>query len=189
MKNLLRNLTLVVISVFTFSCDDPKADTHDLAPTSIAKLLAADATGQSPKYSSFNEALIITGMDSMLDQAGTYTVLAPNDYAFADVLGGLSVEAYDLANPGVLEAIVKNHIINSKIASKDLTDGQVIPTSLGQNITVDLQDNAYYPEYDSDLGTFEQTSIFLNDARVFARDVPASNGTINEINKVLVPSS
>jgi transforming growth factor-beta-induced protein len=181
MKNLLRNFTLVVISFLAFSCEDDQV--KDLAPTSIAKIVAA-----TPEFSSFKEALEVTGMTSTLDGAGTFTVLVPNDDAFAGVLGGLTVTEFNDANPGVLENILKYHIINSDVQTKDLTDGQEISTSLGQNITINLEDNPYYPEYDNDLGGVEQISIYANEARIFARDAKASNGRINVINAVLTPA-
>lgn len=182
MKNLIRNFTLVAMAFLAFSCSDPQQDDQNLNPTSIAKLVAA-----TPNFSSFNKALELTGMDSMLDGEGDYTVFVPTDDAFAALLGSTTLEDFNTANPGVLADILKNHIINSKFLTKDLTDGQLITTSLGQTVEVDLQDNAYYPEYDADLGDFEQTSIYLDSARIFARDAKASNGTINVIDAVLVP--
>ena len=186
MKNLLRNFTLVAISFLAFSCSEDQEE-QNLTPTSITKLLKADSTGASSKFSTFSEALEFTGMDIMLDEPGSYTVLVPTNDAFNAVLGGLSLEDYETANPGKLEDIVKNHIINSEVLTDDLTEGQVITTSLGQTITVDLEDNTYYPAIDTDLGAYEQTSIFINSARIFARDAKASNGRINEIDAVLEP--
>jgi transforming growth factor-beta-induced protein len=181
MKNLLRNFTLVAISFLAFSCSEDES--KELASTSISKIVAA-----TPEFSSFKEALEVTGMTSMLDGAGTYTVLVPNDDAFYAILGGLTVTEFNDANPGVLENILKYHIINSDVQTKDLTDGQVVSTSLGQDVTINLEDNIYYPEYDIDLGGIEETSIYVNEARVFARDAKASNGTIHVINTVLTPA-
>ena len=183
MKNLLRNITLVAISFLAFSCTNDQAS-KDLPSTTIAKLVAV-----TPNLSSFSKALEITGMTSMLDGQGDYTVFAPTDNAFSVALGGQTVEDFDAANPGVLADILKNHIVNSKLLTKNLTDGQVITTSLGQTVQVSLAPNIYYPDYDVDLGDFEQTSIFLNtNSRVYARDAKASNGTIDVIDTVLVPA-
>lgn len=182
MKKMMRNIAIVAISFLAFSCSE---DDHskELAPTSISKIIAA-----TPEFSSFSEALEVTGLSTMLDEAGDYTVLVPNDDAFAAVLGGLTVEEYNDANPGALEAILKYHIINSSLLTKDLTDGQVITTAQGQDVTIDLQDNPYYPEYDNDLGDYEQTMIFVNSSRIFARDAKATNGRIDVIDAVLTPT-
>lgn len=186
MKNLLRNSTLVIVSFLAFSCADPEEGKTNLSPTSITKLIAADATNAG-KFSTFSAALEMTGMDVMLDEPGDYTVFAPTDAAFAGVLGGLTLEQYDTANPGKLQDILKNHVINSALLTKDLTEGQTITTSLGQTITVDLEPNAYFPEIDMVLGAYEETSIFINSARIYARDAKASNGRINEVDAILEP--
>ena len=52
-----------------------------------------------------------------------------------------------------------------------------------------LSPNAFYPEYDTDLGDFEETSVFINSSRVYARDVKCSNGIIHVIDAVLLPAS
>jgi transforming growth factor-beta-induced protein len=182
MKNLMRAFALVAISFLAFSCESDTESGH-FPQTSISKIIAA-----SPNLTSFNEALELTGMSSMLDGAGKYTVLVPNEDAFAGLLGGLTVQEFYDQDPVALENIVKYHIINSEVLSKDLTEGQVISTSLGQDITVDLEANSYYPEIDTDLGVREETSIYLNEARLIARDAKASNGRINVINTVLTPS-
>ncbi|MGV3697156.1 fasciclin domain-containing protein [Flavobacterium sp.] len=177
----MRTITLVAISFLAFSCsDDDRQPT--LKPTSLFKLIDGTST-----FSSFADALKITGLDATLDGSEDFTVFVPNDDAFYLVLGGLTVEEFDTANPGVLDDIVKMHIVSSEVLSKDLTDGQAVTTLGGQTITVNLEDNPFYPEYDNDLGVIEQTSIFVNDARVFARDGKCANGIIHTVNAVIMP--
>ncbi len=100
----------------------------------------------------------------------------------------MTVTEFNDANPGVLANVLKYHIVNSDVQSKDITDGQVASTSLGQDVTFTLEANPYYPEYDIDLMGIEETSIYVNEARVFARDAKATNGTIHVINAVLTPA-
>ena len=183
MKNLTRNFILVILTSFlAFSCEDEK--NKDLPSTSIAKIIAV-----TPEFSSLKEALDVTGLTTTFEEAGDYTVFVPNNDAFAAVLGSLTVEEFNDANPGVLADVLKYHVLTSRVLSTDLSDAQVVPTFLGQNVTVNLEPNAFYPEYDNDLGDFERTSIFINDSRVFARDVKCSNGIIHVIDTVLLPPS
>lgn len=182
MKKILRNIALVAISFLAFSCSDDTADEKSYGG-SIYKILSA-----APQFSSFTEALEVTGMDAMLKSGGNYTVFAPTDDAFASVLNGLTVDEFNTANPGVLEEILKYHIVNSVVLSKDFTDGQEITTSQGQTLMIDLEANSYYPEYDMDLGGYEETSIYVNSARVYGRDAQASNGRIDVIDVVLTPA-
>ena len=182
MKNLLRNITLVSISLLAFSCADE--ENKNLPSTSIAKIIAV-----TPEFSSLKEALDISGLTSTFEGSGNFTVFVPTNDAFDAVLGGLTVEEFNIANPGVLESVLKYHVLGARVLSTDLTNGQEAATLQGQNITVSLVPNTYYPEYDADLGDYEQTSVLINSSRVFARDVECSNGIIHGIDTVLLPPS
>jgi uncharacterized surface protein with fasciclin (FAS1) repeats len=182
MKNLLRNFTLVVISFLAFSCGEE--ENKNLPSTSIAKIIEV-----TPEFSKLKEALDITGLTSTFEESGDFTVFVPTNDAFAAVLGGLTVEEFDTANPGVLESVLKYHVLGARVLSSDLSDGLEAATLQGQNITVTFSPNAFYPEYDTDLGDFEETSVFINSARVYARDVKCSNGIIHVIDAVLLPAS
>jgi len=183
MRNLIKGITLVLLVFTAFSCskDEPK----DFQTSSISKM--AEIT---PGFSNFNEALEVTGLKSTFEDAGNYTVFVPTNAAFATVLGGLSVEDFNTANPGLLETVLKYHVVaNAGVLSKDLTNNQTVATLQGQNITVTLTPNAFFPDFDTDLYDYEETSIFINSARVFARDVKCTNGIIHVIDSVLLPSS
>lgn len=184
MKNLIKSITLVALVITAFSCSEEKAE--DFETASIAKI--AEITSD---FSSFNEALEVTGLKSTFEAEGNYTVFVPTNAAFASVLGGLTVEEFNTANPGLLETVLKYHVIaNAKVLSSDLTNNQSVATLQGQNITVTLTANAYFPDFDPDLLDFEETSVFLNgSARVFARDVNCTNGVIHVIDSVLLPGS
>jgi len=183
MRNFIKSIALVALVFTAFSCS--KDEAKDFETTSIAKI--AEIT---PEFSLFKEALQVTGLKSTFEAAGNYTVFVPTNDAISAVLGGLTVAEFNTANPGLLEAVLKYHVIaNAGVLSKDLTDGQVVTTLQGQNITVTLEPNSYFPDFDPDLSDYEQTSIFINSARVFARDVKCTNGVIHVIDSVLLPSS
>jgi uncharacterized surface protein with fasciclin (FAS1) repeats len=183
MRNLIKGIALVVLVFTAFSCS--KEEEPSLKTSSIAKI--AEIT---PEFSNFYKALEVTGLKSTFEDAGNYTVFVPTNAAFAPVLGGLTVEEFNTANPGLLETVLKYHVIaDAGVRSKDLTDGQTVATLQGQNITVTLTPNTFYPAYDTDLLDYEETSIFINSARVFARDVKCTNGIIHVINSVLIPGS
>lgn len=182
MKNLVRNFTLILVTLVAVSCG--KEENKDLEPTSIAKIVAV-----TPQFSTLKEALDITGLTSTFEQAGNYTVFAPTNTAFDSVLGGLTLEQFVAANPpGLLETVLKYHVLGAKVLSTDLVDSQDAATLQGQNITITLEPNFFYPEFDVDLGAYEEKSIYVNGStRVFARDIKCSNGVIHVINDVLIP--
>lgn len=185
MKNLIKSIAVIALVFASVSCSDSKTNEQkEFGTASIARIVEA-----TPSFSNFNDALEITGLKSMLEGSGKYTVFIPNDDAFAAVLGGMSVEDFNTANPGVLESVIKYHIVPNGVLVKDLTDGQTIATSLsGQTIGVTLEANPYFPEYDETLGGYEETSYYLNSvARIYGRDVKCTNGTVNEIDSVLQP--
>ncbi len=180
MKNLLKIFTLLLITVLVVSCG--KEENKDLESTSIAKIVAV-----TPKFSKLKEALEITGLTGTFDQAGSFTVFAPSNTAFDAVLGGLTIEQFDTANPGLLETVLKYHVLGANVMSTDLTNGQVAATLNGDDILITIEDNEYFPEYDPVLGAYEQKSVYVNGNRVLARDIKCSNGTIHEIESVLLP--
>jgi uncharacterized surface protein with fasciclin (FAS1) repeats len=182
MKNLLRNFTLVVISFLAFSCEEE--ENKNLPSTSIAKIIEV-----TPEFSSLKEALDITGLTSTFEGSGNFTVFVPTNDAFTEILGGLSVEEYHAAYPCSLEKILKYHVLGSRVVSTALTDGQMATTLLGEDVKIMLETNPNFPEIDPDLGVVEEKSIFINESRVFARDVNCSNGIIHVIDAVLQPKT
>jgi uncharacterized surface protein with fasciclin (FAS1) repeats len=182
MKNLLRNFTLVVISFLAFSCEEE--ENKNLSSTSIAKIIEV-----TPEFSSLKEALDITGLTSTFEGSGDFTLFVPTNDAFAAILGGLTVEEYHAAYPCSLEKILKYHVLGSRVMSTALTDGQMATTLLGEDVKIMLETNPNFPEIDPDLGVVEEKSIFINESRVFARDVNCSNGIIHVIDAVLQPKT
>lgn len=181
MKNLVRNFTLILVTLVAVSCG--KEQNKDLEPTSIAKIIEV-----TPEFSNLKEALEITGLTSTFEGSGDFTVFVPTNDAFAAVLGGLTLEQFDVANPGLIEIVLKYHVLGAKVLSTDLVDSQDAATLQGQNITITLEPNLFYPEFDADLGAYEEKSIYVNGStRVFARDIKCSNGVIHVINDVLIP--
>ena len=182
MKNLLRNFTLVVISFLTFSCEEE--ENKNIPSTSIAKIIEV-----TPEFSKLKEALEITGLTSTFEGSGNFTVFVPTNAAFTEILGGLTVEEYHAAYPCSLEKILKYHVLGSRVMSTGLTDGQVATTLLGEDVKIMLETNPNFPEIDPELGVVEEKSIFINESRVFARDVNCSNGIIHVIDAVLQPKT
>lgn len=101
-----------------------------------------------------------------------YTVFAPTDAAFSDLLQELGVTADALlANPD-LKRILLYHVVPGTAAmSKNLKDGQLVGTAMGSQLTVKISDK----------------SVQVGRATVTAPDVACSNGVIHVIDKVLLP--
>jgi uncharacterized surface protein with fasciclin (FAS1) repeats len=173
MKNLIKSIAVVALVFATVSCS--KDEQKSISTTSIAKIIEI-----TPEFSSLKEALDITGLTSTFENEGIYTLLAPNNDAFAAVLGGLTVDEFNTANPGVLATVLQYHVVASKVLSSGLSDGQSVTTLQGQAFTVNII---------AETGEVTVTDANGGTAYIIAFDVECTNGVIHPIDAVLLPAS
>jgi len=105
-----------------------------------------------------------------LSGEGPFTVFAPTDDAFADLLAQLDITAEDLLNHPQLTDVLLYHVVSGKVMSTDLSEGLEAETLKGDSIMVSLEGG-----------------VFINESEVVTADVEGSNGVIHIIDKVLVP--
>ncbi|CAE8672144.1 unnamed protein product, partial [Polarella glacialis] len=104
-----------------------------------------------------------------------YTVFAPTDAAFADLLKELNVTADQLlANPD-LRGILLYHVAGTKAMESSLKDGLKLTTVNGEKLSVGK----------AKVGGTERWKV--GRATITAADVVCSNGVIHIIDKVLLP--
>lgn len=122
------------------------------------------------------------GLVEVLSGTGPFTVFAPTNAAFAALLDALgddfnSLEDFDTpAEKELLAKVLTYHVVSGAAAlSTDLTNGQMIATVQGENVTVNLTG-----------GVFIQDAT-ETDAAVVMADVETSNGVVHIIDKVLLP--
>jgi transforming growth factor-beta-induced protein len=103
---------------------------------------------------------------------GPFTVFAPTDEAFAALPEGLIDALLLPENLEVLQQILLYHvIIGAAVTSDMVAPGEV---EMGDESLATI--------------TVDGDQVFIDDARVVAVDVPASNGVIHVIDAVLVPA-
>ena len=115
---------------------------------------------------------------SVLQSAGPFTVLGPNNDAFAKLPAGTVETLIKPENKAQLQNILKYHVISGKYLAKDLTDGLSLTTVQGDTLTVVRTGN--------DL-SFRDTGGNL--AKVQTADVLQSNGVAFVIDSVLTPKT
>ena len=115
-------------------------------------------------------AIVAAGLTETLEGEGPFTVFAPTDDAFAALPEG-TLEALLEDPSGELKNILLYHVIGGKAMSSGLSNGQVIETVLGKNITVNITEDG----------------VFINESKVTAVDIEADNGVVHVIDAVLVP--
>lgn len=115
-------------------------------------------------------AVVAAGLAETLSGAGPFTVFAPTNEAFAKLPAGTVEELIKPENKEKLTAILTYHVVAGKALAADLSDGQLIKTVNGQEVSVSVGDN-----------------VKVDGAVVTTADLEASNGVIHVIDSVIIP--
>jgi uncharacterized surface protein with fasciclin (FAS1) repeats len=131
-----------------------------------------------PQFSILVEAVQAAGLVDTLSTPGTYTVFAPTNTAFAALLTELGVtKAALLADTTLLTAVLKYHVLGSKVQAVDVPVGKAIES---------LQGGVFKIETSPSLAITDGRNRVSNITRT---DVQASNGVLHVIDKVILPAN
>ena len=111
---------------------------------------------------------------TLADEAATFTVFAPTDEAFAAL--GEDTIATLLSDTESLTDVLLYHVVGGAAAdSIDATSryGDVLTMANEDEVAIDIREG----------------ELFVNEARIIIRDIPATNGIIHVIDAVLLPES
>jgi transforming growth factor-beta-induced protein len=166
--------------------DDSSADTTvaTVAPSTepaSTEAAAAEEPGtvvdvavESGEFPTLVAAIEAAGLVDTLNGPGPFTVFAPTEEAFADLLATLDVTAEELlADTETLTAVLTYHVVPVEATSETVVtlDGAEVETVNGAPVLI----------------TVDGDAVMVNDANVLAVDIEASNGVIHVIDKVLLP--
>jgi len=125
------------------------------------------------------------GLVETLSGDGPFTVFAPTNAAFAELLDILGDDFNSLSDfdtdeeKALLVSVLTYHVVAGTAAfSTDLSDGQNITTFQGEDVTINIKDGTVHVEDATD-----------ENAAVVIADVEASNGVVHVIDKVLLPQA
>ncbi|WP_136467902.1 fasciclin domain-containing protein [Flagellimonas onchidii] len=188
MKALIKLTQISLLSlllIFTSCSNDddgtviPPDEGDNLVETAIATadLSSLVSALQKADESADNDLI------SALSGDGPFTVFAPTNAAFADLLAQLDgfdslddFNSQELQN--LLATILTYHVISGVGAmSTDLTDGQTLTTLQGSTLEVSI---------DGGVSILDATGV---GAEVTTANVETSNGVVHIINKVLLPQA
>lgn len=128
----------------------------------------ADTAAKTPSLSTLNKLIGDAGLADTLRGAGPYTVFAPTDEAFkavpANTMDALAKDKEQL------KAVLMYHVVPGKVMAAQVKDGK---TKTAQGADVQL----------AKAGGF----VTVEEALVTQADVPASNGVVHVIDRVLLP--
>ncbi|MBY0479944.1 MAG: fasciclin domain-containing protein [Chitinophagaceae bacterium] len=186
MKNSLAILLSIALGISVSSCND---SVQKQAATESSTPAVSESKGQSgvqddlsqrnvvqiaiasKDHSTLVTAVQAADLVNVLSNAGPFTVFAPTNAAFAQLPAG-TVEG--LLKPEKKEAltdILQYHVSVGVFKTENMTDGQVIGQVNGDNITISKKDG----------------KILVNGTASIVATVPASNGIVYVIDKVLTP--
>jgi uncharacterized surface protein with fasciclin (FAS1) repeats len=91
-----------------------------------------------------------------------FTFFAPSDEAFLST---------SVADPTMLTDVLRNHVIDERLLSADLADGETIQTEAGGTLTISV----------------DGAAVMVDDATVETADIDAGGGVIHVVDQILLP--
>ena len=163
---LLALVAVAALAVPAAGSARPSAESPSIVETAIA------VNGSGPFAGAFDTLICLVSNNpavlATLSEKGQYTVFAPTDAAFA--LIGVDSTNCAAAAPSVTN-ILLYHVAKGRRDAADVTSSSQIRMLNGSFTRVSAAGGSY----------------FVNDSRIIATDVFASNGVIHAIDKVLLP--
>lgn len=169
-----RIIAAVAASTLLFAAcgsDDSSSDTTVAVDTTMAAEpgTIVEVASANEAFSTLVAAVTAAGLGETLSGEGPFTVFAPTNEAFAALPAGLLDKLLLEENKDVLVKILTYHVLADEVMAAAVTAGDAT-TVEGSTIAITTDGG-----------------VKVNDATVTATDVPASNGVIHVIDKVIVP--
>lgn len=177
MKKKMTLAALAAVSVLGLSACGADSTTEDTTTTVAESTMTTEpgtiveVASANPDFKTLVAAVTAAGLGETLSGEGPFTVFAPTDAAFAALPAGILDKLLLPENKETLVKILTYHVLGSKVMAADVMAGKVA-TVEGSEITIDTTDG-----------------VKVDDAKVTATDVAASNGVIHVIDKVIIPAS
>ncbi|TQV86126.1 fasciclin domain-containing protein [Exilibacterium tricleocarpae] len=118
-------------------------------------------------------AVKAAGLVETLQSKGPFTVFAPTDEAFAKLPAGTLESLLKPENRQQLVDILTYHVVSGAVYAKDAAALSKATTVQGDDIKISARGNG----------------VMVDNARVVATDIKASNGVIHVIDTVILPNS
>ncbi|MFO7940994.1 MAG: fasciclin domain-containing protein, partial [Bacteroidales bacterium] len=174
-KKLQALLAMLLVVTFSFTFTGCEDDDDDNTPPVVDMEKIVEIAAGDQDFSLLVQALTKADLVTTLEGDGPFTVFAPNNAAFEQLLADLGISSLDDLTAEQLTPILLYHVVSGKVMSSDLTDGYVSTLSPGPN--------------DSKVSVLvDAGNVVLNaSSDVIQADVEAENGVIHVIDEVLLP--
>ncbi len=180
-----RSTTMIALALLLAACGgggDTSADTSAMAgndePTTGGEQPAAaadivDTAVGAGQFQTLVAAVQAAGLEETLRGPGPFTVFAPTDEAFAALPEGTVENLLRPENREQLVAILTYHVVSGDVRAAQVTQMDSATTVQGAALPISTADG----------------QVRVGEATVVQADVPASNGVIHVIDRVLLPPS
>ncbi|TVP46152.1 MAG: fasciclin domain-containing protein [Mongoliibacter sp.] len=176
---ILKNLSLVALcsaTIFAVSCENKSTDSTETEVVEEVVVeeepnTVVDIAVSSPDHTTLVAAVTAADLVGTLSGDGPFTVFAPTNSAFAALPEGTVESLLEEENKDQLTAVLTYHVVAGNVKAADLSDGQVVTTLNGQELTVSIKDGV----------------VKINDATVVAADLEGTNGVVHVLDAVLLP--
>ena len=145
----------------TLSSVDTRAAQKDIVETAV----------NAGQFKTLAAALGAANLVTTLKGSGPFTVFAPTDAAFAKLPAGTVENLLKPENKDQLVAILTYHVVPGRVMAADVVKLKEAKTVNGKMLDIETQGEA----------------VMVNDAKVTATDIGASNGVIHVIDTVILP--
>ncbi len=138
------------------------------APKNIVETAVAAGS-----FNTLAAALTAADLVDVLTGEGPFTVFAPTDAAFAKLPAGTVETLLKPENKAQLRAVLLYHVVPGNAMAKDVVGKKAWATANGQQLNVETRGE----------------TVMIDNARVTAADIAASNGVIHVIDTVILPET
>lgn len=138
---------------------------------SAAEKDIVDTAVAAGNFKTLAAALQAAGLVETLKGAGPFTVFAPTDEAFAKLPAGTVEDLLKPENKDKLTAILTYHVVPGKVMAADVMKVTEAATVNGKPLAIKADGGG----------------VMVNEAKVTATDIEASNGVIHVIDGVVLP--
>jgi uncharacterized surface protein with fasciclin (FAS1) repeats len=163
-QNSMKSLFLFVgVSILALSCK--KEEEKPMVRKTITEVVSSNTA-----FSTLKNAVTKANLANTLSGTGPFTVFAPNDQAFA--ASGITSNVLNSLTAEQTKNILLYHTLGSRVLAAN------VPNGPNAEVTTLSGDKIYV--------TKDSRGVFVNGWKVTQADVPASNGVIHSIERVLM---
>ena len=156
--------------LYNYQCDPHLPGMVGTITVNMPSNTIYDIVSNSTDHTTLKTAIDACSLDVVLSTTNSLTLFAPTDAAF-NLLPAGTLTAL-LSDIPQLTDILKHHVIEDSVVSSMLSNGQIVTTLLGTDVTV----------------TINTSGVFIDNAQVTLVDLTADNGVVHVIDAVLLPN-